>query len=141
MIFKGSQAKIKYLLILYERTEELLITFYITEYFSFLFAQFHELFSASKVMGIILSLSSNYEELKYSYEHFVNIEAEFLDTTHTLKQGCTSRTSIGNPAIEPPPSGQNPPIHPPLRPKKIPLYLVLKGSKKKFRRLRRRKHP
>ena len=45
-------------------------------------------------------------------------------------QGCTRRTTVGNPAIEPPPpSGRNPAIEPPpLRLKKIALYLVLNWS-------------
>ena len=40
-----------------------------------------------------------------------------------MEQGCTSRTSVGTLAIEPPP---------PQAEKKIPLYLVLKGSKNFF---------
>ena len=47
-----------------------------------------------------------------------------------LHQGCMSRTSVGPPAIKPPPpqakiQQSNP--SPPLA-KKIPFYLVLKGS-------------
>ena len=67
--------------------------------------------------------------------------SRLVPLTIYTRQGCTSRTSVGTPAIEP---------LPPLRPKscnrnppsgrkKIPLYLVLKGPKKNFRRLRRRK--
>ena len=57
-------------------------------------------------------------------------------------QGCISRMSVGNPAIDPPPSlGQNPAIEPHPRKKKIRLYQVLKGSKRFFGALGAEKHP
>ena len=43
-------------------------------------------------------------------------------------QGCTSRTSDGNPAATPPLGSKSCNRNLPLGPKKIQLYLVLKGS-------------
>ena len=59
------------------------------------------------------------------------------------QQGCMSRTSVGHPAIEtPPPQAEilqsNPP---PSGRKKIPFYLVLKGSKIFFGAFGAEKHP
>ena len=47
----------------------------------------------------------------------------------SYNQGCISRTTIGNPAIEPP------------RLKKIPFYLVLKALKKFFGAFGAKKYP
>ena len=53
-----------------------------------------------------------------------------LVKNYDYKQGCISRASVRNPAIDLlPPSGQDPATECPQA-KRIPLYLVLKGSKK-----------
>ena len=76
--------------------------------------------------------------------HSSNLVTSNLRVTPYWSQGCMSRTSVGPPAIETPPPPQAKILQlkpPPSGRKKIPFYLVLKGSKIFFGAFGAEKHP